>query len=106
MRSPMSLGLSVITIGELQAGVLAAGDVSSRSRRLSTLTAALELEPLPIDEQVAAVWAWLRVTLRDEGLRMPINDSWIAATAIRHDVAVVTQDDDFPILDVLDVIRV
>ena len=26
---------------------------------------------------------------------MPINDSWIAATAIAHDLPVVTQDADF-----------
>ena len=40
-----------------------------------------------------AAWARLRVELRDRGLRMPVNDSWIAATAIALGVAVVTQDD-------------
>ncbi len=29
------------------------------------------------------------------GLRMPVNDSWIAATAISLGVPVVTQDDDY-----------
>jgi predicted nucleic acid-binding protein len=37
---------------------------------------------------------------------MPVNDSWIAATAMALDVPVVTQDDDFPTLDNLTVIRV
>ena len=44
--------------------------------------------------------------LRDNGLRMPVNDSWIAATAMALHVAVVTQDEDFLSLDELDVIRV
>jgi predicted nucleic acid-binding protein len=26
---------------------------------------------------------------------MPLNDSWIAATALAHDIPVVTQDGDF-----------
>lgn len=104
---PDSLAVSVITIGELRAGVLAAADVATRDRRLSTLTAALALDPLPIDHDVAASWARLRLLLRDSGRRMPVNDSWIAATAMTLGVPVVTQDDDFPELGHhLQVIRV
>jgi len=103
---PEELAVSVITIGELRAGVLAAADTATRDRRLSTLSAALALRPMPIDEDVAAAWARLRLTLRDEGCRMPVNDSWIAATAMAHDVAIVTQDDDFPSLDLFRVVQV
>ncbi len=103
---PDELAVSVITIGELRAGVLAAGDTATRSRRLSTLTAALTLEPVPIDQTVASHWAALRVTLRDANLRMPVNDSWIAATAMALGVPVVTQDADFPTVSGLDVLRV
>ena len=103
---PDELAVSVITIGELRAGVLAANNVADRNRRLATLTAALRLDPVPVDEAVAAEWARLRVLLRDSGRRMPVNDSWIAATALALGVPVVTQDDDFPDLPDLDVIRV
>lgn len=92
---PERLAVSVITIGELRAGVLAADDVYTRDRRLVTLTAALALEPVPIDERVADAWARLRITLRDLSLRMPVNDSWIAATALALGIPVVTQDDDY-----------
>ena len=103
---PDRLAVSVITIGELRAGVLAAGDAVIRDRRLDTLTAALSLEPIPIDVEVANAWARLRLALRDAGLRMPLNDSWIAATAMALGVPIVTQDDDFPTLAGLDVINV
>jgi predicted nucleic acid-binding protein len=103
---PDRLAISVITIGELRAGVLAAVDLQTRDRRLSTLTAALALEPVPVDERVADAWARLRVTLRDLGLRMPVNDSWIAATAISLGVPVVTQDDDYVEVPGLAVIHV
>lgn len=103
---PERLAVSAITIGELRVGVLMASDTIVRDRRLSTLASALALQPLPVDSDVAAAWARLRVTLRERGSAMPINDSWIAATAVAHGVPVVTQDADFLELDDLDVIRV
>ena len=104
---PESLVVSIITIGELRAGVLAADDPIQRDRRLSTLTWALRLEPVPVDDGIAQSWARLRVQLRDLGRRMPINDSWIAATAIALDIPVVTQDDDYSVgVPELQVIRV
>ena len=103
---PEELAVSVVTIGELRAGVLAAADVATRDRRLGALSTALAYNPLPISGEVAAAWARLCVILRENGLRMPVNDSWIAATAMALDIAVVTQDKDFPLLDEFDVIRV
>jgi predicted nucleic acid-binding protein len=103
---PDELAVSIITIGELRAGVLVAGSVETRDRRLRTLTAALALDPIPVDDVVAAQWARLRVLLRDAGQRMPVNDSWIAATAMAHGVPVVTQDEDFPTVEGLAVVRV
>lgn len=103
---PDELGVSVITIGELRAGVLAAVDVETRSRRLGTLTAALALAPLPVDDRVSESWATLRLLLRDSNQRMPVNDSWIAATALALGVPVVTQDDDYAAIPGLAVIRV
>ncbi len=103
---PDELAVSIITIGELRAGVLAARDVDVRDRRLGTLTSALALQPIAIDDVVAAQWARLRVLLRDADQRMPVNDSWIASTAMALDVPVVTQDDDFPTVPGLAVTRV
>lgn len=103
---PDRLGVSVITMGELRAGVLAAADLQTRDRRLATLMAAQRLEPIPIDGRVAEAWAHLRVALRDAGVRMPVNDSWIAATAIALDVPVATQDADYDDAPGVTVIRV
>jgi predicted nucleic acid-binding protein len=103
---PDSLQVSVITIGELRAGVLAATDLARRNLRLATLTQVLAFDPLPVDHDVAEAWGLLRVQLRDAGRRMPVNDSWIAATAMAHGLAVATQDDDYDAVDGLEVIRV
>lgn len=93
---PGRSAVSVITIAELRWGVLMAGDDETRSRRLDTLASASQLEPLAVDEPVAAAWALLRQRLKAAGTRMEVNDSWIAATAIAHGWPVVTQDEGFP----------
>lgn len=105
-RMPDRIAVSVVTIGELRAGVLVASDTAQRDRRLATLTAALSLDPIPIDQAVAETWARLRVSLRDFGLRMPVNDSWIAATAMTLGIPVVTQDDDYVHAPGLEVIHI
>ena len=54
---PQAVAVSVITVGELRLGVLAASDGPTRARRLETLSRAEGLEPLPIDTAVAHAWA-------------------------------------------------
>lgn len=103
---PDRLAISVVTIGELRSGVLDARDVSVRDRRLAALTRALMLDPIPIDQPVAETWARLLVSLRNIGLRMPINRSWIAATAMTLGIPVVTQDEAFVHVPGLEVIHV
>lgn len=102
---PERITVSVVTIAELRLGVLAAVDSATRARRLETLTRADALEPVPIDRSVAAAWAALRIALRDARRRMPLNDSWIAATAIAHELPVVTQDADYDDIPGLTTIR-
>ena len=103
---PAQIAVSVITVGELRLGVLAAVDGTTRARRLDTLMLAESLEPLPIDRDVASVWASLRLALRDSGRRMPLNDSWIAATALTYEMPLVSQDADYDAVPGLEVIRV
>jgi hypothetical protein len=103
---PDELAVSIITIGELRLGVLMAADLDRRQRRLSTLQLAASLEPIPIDDRVTDTWAGMVARLRAAGRRMPLNDSWIAATAIAHGLPVVTHDADFDSVPGLDLIRI
>lgn len=96
---PGAVALSAITVAELRVGVLAARDVDTRARRLATLEAVADIELLVIDEAVAATWARLRIHLAEARRRLNVNDLWIAATALAHDLPVVTRDDDFDPID-------
>lgn len=96
---PAEAAVSVVTLAELQAGVLAARDTETRARRMATLGIVNDVEILPIDADVARIWAALRVSLAEAGRRINVNDLWIAATAARHRLPVVSQDDDFDVVD-------
>lgn len=79
-----------------------------RGRRtsLSTYQLAQRFEPLGIDEAVSEAWALLVSKLRAAKLRVPINDSWIAATAVAHGIAILTQDNDYAAMPDVEVITI
>lgn len=70
------------------------------------MNAVAEATPLPIDARVAAMWALQRVSVRDAGGRVSVNDLWIAATAAVADLAVYTQDEGFRILAELGLVEI
>lgn len=89
---PAHSTISVVTAAELRAGVIVAADPQVRARRLDTLGSARTLELIPIDAVVAEAWASLRSALRQARRSMQVNDAWIAATALAHDLVLITQD--------------
>jgi predicted nucleic acid-binding protein len=105
-RLPDQAAVSVVTLAELELGVHMAGSEDVRGRRLRTLQAMQSTYvALPIDERVASAFAELVAGARRAGRRPRVQDTWIAATARAHGVAVYSQDGDFDDLAV-DVVRV
>jgi predicted nucleic acid-binding protein len=93
---PNDVAVSVVSIAELEVGVLVARDAKTRARRLRTLTEIRSLAgSLPIDERTASAYAQLAATVLSAGRRPRIHDTWIAATALVNDAEVWTQDSDF-----------
>ena len=100
-----SLYISVLTIGEIRKGVELIAD-SSRKEKLRvwlehTLPDWFEERVLPIDEAVAEQWGRM---MAEAGRPVPAIDSLLAATALHHDLRVVTrntQDFEFPGLEVI-----
>jgi hypothetical protein len=101
-RFPEYLYVSPITLAELQARVLSAGDQQTRDRRQNTLDLVAGMTVLEINEQVAACWASLLVQLAAHGRRVDANHLWTAAIAHAYGVAVITTDTDLKALADLD----
>lgn len=94
---PDRVAVSVVTIGELQLGVLNAEEDEIRARRAETLSLARTADPIPISEAVMVTWARLVADCRAAGIQrmVKLTDALIAATAVEHGLPVVTQDDDY-----------
>jgi len=60
---------------------------------LTQLVAGLHGRILSFNASVAQVWAEQEQELQEAGRRMPVEDSYIAATARRHNLTVVTGND-------------
>ena len=104
---PDEIAVSVITAAELELGVLRAGDPATRATRLATLSRVRAAYPLlAIDDATASCFARLADEQLRAGRRPRRHDTWIAATALRHGVAIVTQDADFGAFESVHVIRV
>jgi predicted nucleic acid-binding protein len=104
-----TLHISVLTLAEIRFGVelLAAG------RRRSDLERWLNTELndwfagriLPVSRPIADLWGSLRATAQLKGRRISIVDGLIAATALHHELAIVSRnvsDFQFPGLTVID----
>lgn len=104
---PDEIAVSVVTSAELELGVLRAQDAAVRATRLATLSRVRAEYPLlPVDEATASCFARIADEELRAGRRPRRHDAWIAATALRHGAAVLTQDADFGAFASVQVIRV
>jgi toxin FitB len=88
--------VSVWTLAEIEQGILRKED-GKRRRDLQRwfdedLPARFEGRILAFDARVASCWAHLTASLLDEGRPLPTLDSQIAATALAHDLVLVTRN--------------
>lgn len=92
-RPPSSLYLSVLTLGEIRKGIQVVPDSKRRQALLDWLETDLASyfsgRVLPVDAAVANHWGCL---VAAAGKPVPAIDSLLAATAIAHDMILVTRN--------------
>jgi len=91
--APGSLFVPVIVLGELRFGALKSVKVEENLRRIEGFAA--ESNVLVCDEEAARLYGEIKDDLRRKGRPVPENDVWIAATALRHDLTLVSRDSHF-----------
>lgn len=92
-RHERDIVVDPIILGEVRFGILLLAKGRKRKRLEQWFDAGIErLNCLPIDARTGLRWAQLVADLRAKGRAMQIKDSLIAATALVHDLSVVTRN--------------
>ena len=94
-QSPTDCYLSVISLGEIQEGISALGSTKKASILadwLNTLKHSFHGRILPLDEAVLSTWGELHGQARRKGQPLPVIDSLLAATALTHNLTLVTRN--------------
>lgn len=92
-RHEREIVVDPIILGEVRFGILLRPRGRKRKRLEQWFDAGIErLHCLPLDAQTGMRWAQLVADLRAAGRAMPIKDSLIAATALVHDLPIVTRN--------------
>jgi predicted nucleic acid-binding protein len=90
------LFLSVITVGEISKGFTVHSDASRRETLRTWLYQTLRPwfagRILPITESIAERWGQIEGHCQKQGITISAPDGLIAATAIEHDLALVTRN--------------
>ena len=91
-----NLFLSSLTIGEIQKGISKLPDSRKRNKLQKWMDTELirrfDKRVLVIDIKVAQKWGEIQASSEITGTKMPVIDSFIAATALVYDMTVVTRD--------------
>ncbi len=87
------IALSFQTVGELWFGAIKAGWGEAKRRQLDDRIRRYVV--LACDEATVRAWAELRARAEEQGRAKQTTDLWIAATAKRHNLPLLTSDSDF-----------
>ncbi len=87
-------------LGELYYGALKSGRPQHNLQRIFELESSSMI--LNCDAETARVYGTVKHQLREKGKPIPENDIWIAATAIRFNLSLVSRDDHFIEVEGLD----
>lgn len=92
-RRERSIVVDPVILGEIRYGILLLRPGARRSRLEAWFDGGVKrLECLAWEAQTGLRWAELLARLRASGRPMPVKDSLIAATALRHRLTVATRN--------------
>jgi tRNA(fMet)-specific endonuclease VapC len=93
--------ISAVVVGELFFGAAKSGRQSENAATVERFAADNSIVPCDVD--VAREYGSLKQRLRQNGRPIPENDIWIAATAKRHGMVLVTRDRHFQEVEDLEI---
>lgn len=86
------IGVSLLTLEEIKFGAAINRWSPKSTRRLDAFLSTLVF--LPMDREIGEICSRLRAQRQREGRRIELPDAWNAATALWHEIPLVTHDRD------------
>lgn len=87
---PQGLGISIISVAELQEGIIYSRDPTKSKVGYDQFLSGVHL--LTLDEEICRIFGQERGRLRKEGKRVGDFDTLIAATCLRHQLILFTNN--------------
>jgi tRNA(fMet)-specific endonuclease VapC len=96
------LYLPTIVIAELTYGFMKGTRQERNEKKLQEIVSKLQISIIDIDKNVARKYALIYLHLVTKGRKIPINDVWIAACCMDIGGTLLTRDNHFATIDLID----
>ena len=95
-----------IVLGELSYGFMKGSRQQFNEKKLRQIISRLKIEIIDVNADVARKYALIYLSLEKKGVKIPINDVWIAACCMEVGGTLLTRDRHFELVDQLETIIV
>lgn len=93
------IGVNIIVLGELLGGFIGGAREAKNRKELDQFLDSPRVYLVQVDEETAEYYARVYWDLKRKGRPIPTNDLWVAASAMRHGLALFTYDKHFDNID-------
>jgi len=94
-----SIFIPSVVLGELFFGFMKGSRQQFNEKKLRQIVSRLKIEIIDVNADVARKYAMIYLSLQKRGIKIPINDVWIAACCMEVGGTLLTRDKHFELLD-------
>lgn len=99
-----SLFIPSVVLGELFFGFMKGSRQQINEKKLRQIVSRLKIEIIDVNTDVARKYAMIYLSLQKRGIKIPINDVWIAACCMEIGGTLLTRDKHFEMVDQIETI--
>ena len=99
-----SIYLPSVVLGELFFGFMKGTRQTFNEKKLRQMVSRLRIEIIDVNADVARKYALIYLSLQKRGIRIPINDVWIAGCCMEVGGTLLTRDKHFELVDQIETI--
>ena len=93
------IGINIVVLGELFIGFKGGSKESRNKKELEQFLDSPRVHIIQMDEETAEFYANIFLDLKKKGKPVPSNDMWVAASAMRHGLSLLSYDEHFKNID-------